>query len=462
VRQFKVPGAKPVRQQALGGERKRLVWLSLGAIFLVVAILAMQYKRAYYRGQEGVDLPSAAVEMEEAVLLPEIDAARLDALVADEEAVDRVMLEGEALDYLLADVRTLTARHFEAMDTVELDAAGVERILADPSAHRGEPYLARGAIDAIRTRRRGPTNEQEHLGRLTLEDGSTVYFLVLDAPENAGFVRVDGLFLKVYSDEEELAPGEWIEGPLLVGPRAIRSYRSLGEVTEPHWGLLAEVEDADLVPADGSQPKSVSETPFDALWYMMAYARDVPEGAVDWEAAPELDHEHLQAVVHDPQTWRGQPFRIPISRIQDARVLRATENPARIESFTQGWIGNTTWKNVVHFKYPIPDREIRLRDYAYGRGFFLHNFSYASAGRGLRVAPLFILQSLTRFEPQPDPRIRKLVYAIVGVCVFLGGLMVVLLARDRRRAAALQRELARRRQARRNQRSQRSVGTASS
>ena len=141
------------------------------------------------------------------------------------------------------------------------------------------------------------------------------------------------------------------------------------------------------------------------------------------------------------------------------QVLRATENPARIDSYTQGWIGNTGWKNVVHFKSPIPDHEIRLSDYCYGRGFFLHNFSYASAGRGLRVAPLFVLTSLTRFEPQPDPRIRKLVYAIVAGSVFLGGLLVVLLARHKRQAMALQRELVRRRQARRQQRS---MGTASS
>ena len=100
-----------------------------------------------------------------------------------------------------------------------------------------------------------------------------------------------------------------------------------------------QCECADLVPADGSQPKSINETPFDALWYMMAYARDLPDGTVDWDAAPELDHDHLQEVVHDPRTWRGRPFRIPISRIQDARVLRA--------SISSDMFGNWLYFNPV-------------------------------------------------------------------------------------------------------------------
>ena len=53
--------------------------------------------------------------------------------------------------------------------------------------------------------------EVETIGRLTLEDGSPCYFLVLDAPESigetGGWLRVDGLFLKAYSDEDALNPG---------------------------------------------------------------------------------------------------------------------------------------------------------------------------------------------------------------------------------------------------------------
>ncbi len=459
MRQFHAPGTSTGAPHA-GRERRKLVWLLLGLVFVVVGYLAIRLKQDEYGSQEEVDLSLSDLEMEETVLLPDIDAARIDALVEDGAPVDRVMIEGEALDLLLADARTLTTRHFEAMGTEELDAAKVAEILADPSAHRARPYMGRGLVDSMRVRRRGPLSEEEYTGRIVLEDDSIAYFLVLDAPANGGFVRVDGLFLKVYSDEDEFSPGEWVEGPLLVGPRVIRSYRALGEVTEPHWGLYSTVEDADLVPGKGVEPRIVRDTPFDALWHMMAYARDVPADAIDWEAAPVLNRDNLASVVREPERWRAQPFQIPLSRIQDARVIRAGENPARIESYTRGWIGNTTWTNVVQFKSPIPDHELRLGDYALGRGFFLHELAYESAGRGLRVAPLFILQSLTRYEPQVDPLFRQLGYAVGAIAVLLVVLFAVLLARDKRKAQVLQREMVRRRQARRAR--QRSVGTASS
>ena len=164
-------------------------------------------------------------------------------------------------------------------------------------------------------------------------------------------------------------------------------------------------------------------------------------------------------LIENPKAHRADPYRIPISRIQDARVLRAGENPARIEHYTQGWLGNTMWKDVVHFKYPVADYEARLRDYAYGRGFFLHNFAYESAGKGLRVAPVFVLQELVRFVPEPDPFFAYLGYVVAGAAVLLAGLFFLLLARDKRRAQALRQEMARRKQARRSR--QESIGTAS-
>ena len=386
------------------------------------------------------------------MLIPKIDGARLELLLEDNEPLERVVLESDALDVLLRDARTLTSRHFEAMGTRELDADGIDGILADPSASRGLPYMARGAVDALRTRRRNSSGEVEYIGRLRLEDDSMCYFLVVDAPETiadqGGFVRVDGLFLKVYSDEDTLHPGEWIEAPLLVGPRAQRSYRSLGEVVEPHWGLYQKLQDADLSPRDGSPPRIVRETPFEPLWYMMAFARDLAPETIDWATTPELDHELMLQLMEAPEEWRAQPVRIPISRIQDARVKRAGENPARIERYTEGWIGNWNWPNVAHFMSPVADFDLQLRDYAYGNGFFLHNFAYDSAGRSLRVAPMLVLTSLTRFENRKDPLWGQLslTFGILGVLLVV--LFIFLLMRDQQRSRTLTAEIVRRRRAR--------------
>ena len=127
----------------------------------------------------------------------------------------------------------------------------------------------------------------------------------------------------------------------------------------------------------------------------------------------------------------------------------------------QGWIGNTTWRNVIQFKYPAEHRDLRLADHAYGRGFFLHNFSYESAGRGLRIAPLFVLESLTTFDPDADPIWAKLGYAIGVAAAVLFLIFMVMLSRDKRRSVELQREMVRRRQARRARRAQEEGDTGS-
>ena len=366
------------------------------------------------------------------------------------------MLETDALDALLRDVRTLTPRHFAAMEVAELDAERIDGLVADASAKRGQPFFARGAVDSVRTRRRTANGEIETIGRLRLDDDSYCYFLVLDAPESTeelgGYLRVDGLFLKVFSDEDELNPGEWIEAPLIVGPSAVRSHRPFGEVgsvTEPHQGIYGRVPDAILTPADGGEPRIVRETPFDARWHLMAYARDLPEGAIDWEAAPELDSRILTSFMEEPAEWRAQPVRIPISKIQDARVKLAGENPARIERYTSGWIGHSNWNNVVYFESPVVDYDIELSDFAYGQGFFLHNFAYDSVRNTLRVVPFLVLTSLTRFHPEEDPIWSRVAMWSVWITLGLSALFSVLVLFDRRRSKALQDELLRRRRVRR-------------
>lgn len=459
MRAFNVPGNTP---QKVGpgftrSEKRRLLFMGLGLVFILSALGVAVMKRNAYLDQRSRSLPLEDSAMAETVLLPDIDVNVLDTLVRDERQVDRVVLEDEALDYLLERVRTMTPRHFEAMETEELDAAKIAAIEADPAAYRGNAYMARGWIQELRTRQRGATGQQEHIGRLILEDDSVVYFLTLDvgALEQDSFARVDGIFLKFFSDENAQDPGQWIDGPLLVGPEVLRSYPDYGTVSHLEPGYLIDVSDADLL---GEEPRIVRESPFDALWHLMAFSRDMPADAIDWEAAPLLNNATLMSIVDNPAEWRGAPVRIPISRIQDARVLRATENPARIENFTQGWIGNTTWKNVVFFKYPHANYDVKLRDHVTGRGFFLHNFAYESAGKGLRIAPVFVLQELERFNPKPDPIFMSLGYGIAGVAVLLICLFVILLARDKRKSEGLQREIARRRRAR--QAAAGSMGTA--
>ncbi len=450
---FETSGKGPAG--GLAGEKRRLALLIAGFVVVVGLFVSLLYqaqqvdRRAETRAVEDESASAPAL-----VALPEVDVARLESLVQDRDPADQVVLESAAADLLLDAARRYTPRHFAALPTLALDAEQSAAIAADPAAWRAKPFLARGRIDALRERT-GAAHEQQFLGRLRLQDESIAHFLVLDVPEHSfelgGFVRVDGLFLKVYRTEDEAQPGTWLAGPLLLGPKAVRSYPAAGKVEELDGRILAEVEDADLAPGEGEEPRLVRETPFAPLWHLMAFARDLPAGAVDWQAAPVVDQRLLDEILERPAEWRARPVQIPISRLQDARVRLAGENPARIERYTEGWIGNTSWKSVIQFKSPVVRPDLRIGDLVWGQGLFLHDFAYESSERGLRVAPVFVLSSLERYVPRTSPIFAYIGLSMAALAAFLTILFVVLLRRDRRRSQEFQQELVRRRRARREQ-----------
>lgn len=436
------------------GEQKRLVFLVV-CLFLVGGALIASLFQAR-KGSQSVEPRPIEDETDvEAVpvSIPPLDTARLDTLVGDAQPADRVVLETEAADLLVDVARRYTPGHFDALETPELDARRISDLEADPTAARGKPFTARGKLVALRPRT-GVVGARQWLGTLALPDDGHVHFLALEIPEDAadvgGTLRVDGLFLKRYLVEDEIEAGVWVDGPLLVAPRAIQSHPALGPVTRLDPSAFLDVEDADLSPDDGDAPRLVMDTPFEALWQLMAFARDVPADAIDWDAAPVLDQRLLDQVVADPETWRAQPVRIPISRLQDGRVKLAGENPARMERYTQGWIGNTTWRNVIQFRTPVLRPDLRIGDLVVGRGFFLHDFAYESAEHGLRVAPLFVLADLDHYVPETSTTLQRIPWAIAGVGVVLTGLFVVLTRRDRKQSSQLHEDLVRRRRARRS------------
>jgi len=449
MRQFKVPGSRPVNPGPSGlskSEKRKLIALTVGVLLVGYSMYIGYLKGETFRSKEGGDLPVEEALVEKEVSVPEVGGTRIDELVRDGDQLERVTIEGEGLDLVLGTARALTPGHFEAMKAEELSQESIAGLLETPSPNRGKAFFARGRVDALRTRRRSPELPEEHIGRLILDDGSVAYFLVMEIPEDPLYVRVDGLFLKNYSDELYEKPGEWVDGPLLIGPRAIRSFESLGTVEGFDWAALYQIEDAKL---NEDPPRIVRDTPYAAMWHLMAMVRDLPEGAIDWASAPELSAELLTELNEDPDTWRWQPIRIPISRVQDARIKRAGENPARIDRYTQGWIGNAMWNNVIHFRSPDLYEDFEIGDYFRGQGFFLHNFAYDAKARNLHTAPLFVLHSVEEFVPKEDETLVYIAWGAAGGTVLLVGLFIFLLFRDRKKARALQEEIIRRRRARR-------------
>ncbi len=457
MRRFGIPeGSAAGATSMTKGERRKIILLSLGAVFVTIAVGTSLLKARSYENRRDGRLPEQG-SLQESVLVPDIDRKAIDALVQDSSEIEQVILESEGIDFLQDITRRLTEQHYEALAIKDLDAAAAEMLKQDPASHRGEAFRLRGWVDSVRTQRRSPAGPLEELGRLILEDDTTAYFVTPvqnDAPVVEGdFLRIDGLFLKVFSEESSERNGEWVPGPLLVGGGALRSYPDMGAVTQLEPRHLLGIEDDELFQEDGSAGEW-SGLPFEALWHLMAYARDLEASTIDWESVPELDAAAIRQVSADGEPFRAQPFRIPVSRLQGMTVLQAPENPARIEEYASGWIGNTTWKNVIHFQAPLSNRDLSTRDFVTARGFFLKNFAYPSAGKGVHKAPVFVLHSLTEFIPEEDPLLAKLPYAVAGVTLLLILFFFVLLRRDRRKARNLQEDLARRRRARRASKAQ--------
>lgn len=440
------------QQKAMAAREKKRLVLLLGGFAVVAIGLGTTLKQALSSGAapEPVAITDESLQSEPLLAVPELDLARLATLVRDEETSDRVVLESEAADLVLDAARRYTPRHFAELATRELDQALCGELRAAPAAARGQPFTARGRIVDLRARS-GAAHEAETLGQLELEDGSVVHFLALELPEGSastgGFVRLDGLFLKVFATEDALQKGTWNEGPLLVGARVERSYPSLGTLSKLSLQAFDGIQDADLAPDPGQEIRFVTETPFEPFWTLMAFARDGAQD-VDWGAAPVLDQRLLDQIQADPEAWRLQPVVVPISRLQDGRVSLGGENPARMGRYMQGWIGNNTWKGVIQFRSPVLHADFQIGELVYGQGFFLHNFAYEASQAGLCVAPVFVLSSIERFVPEPSAALGNVGWIVGGVGAALVAAFVVLTRRDRRRAEEFQQELVRRRRAR--------------
>lgn len=430
-----------------GNEKRRLLTLSLGAVLVVAAIVMARFKAAEYARQEEGALP---VEEEPAIAhveVPRIDVDALERTISDGTPEDRVVLEQAAVDELLGIARNLGPAHFAAMGARELDAALVEELLADPSSARGQAFTARGWIESLRERRLGKGRPNEYHGRLVLEDDVLVYFIAdrLDGVGERDYARVDGLLLKAFNDEDRERTGEWIQGPLLVAPEAVPSYAALGVVKEIPFGTFVDVADDDA-------SRGISELPVRPLWTLLAFARDAEPGAVDWEAAPELDGPSASAMLSDGDGWRGRPFRLPVSKLMGVRVRRSGENPARMEHVTEGWIGNGNWTGeakVLRFAMPGAHPELAIGDLVTGRGFFLKNHAYEPGGGGLRLASMVVLDSLEVFVPPEAARAKNIWVMTVAIVGGLGCLLFVLVLRDRRQAQRVEQSLLRRRRERR-------------
>jgi len=462
-------GDKSAARAALftSSERNRLIALCALLVVVVVAFGVTFVQKGEHAQRALGNLPDEQPGFVEQVALPPFDIGLVRGKIRDLDPADRILIETGPSEALFDYVAPFVSAHFAALGREDLTPEVRAAMYADPEAFRARALRVRGEIEELHSRTR-PDGRVEHTGWIRTEDGEVVHFLVHDVQEGYKHVRLDGLFYKLFN--EEGASG-WEEGPLLVGARIVRSHEPLGDwsVGDLSYRLAAITDDtANEISGLGVPPV------YEAQWMLLERAGQDALG-IDWAAAKELDqatkeligregnadyrdqafildNAAMVEVLKHGDKYRGQPFQIPISRNQAIYSLDPGENPLRLDAITEGWIGNMTWTNsagVIKFVMPGDRSELRQAERVMGGGFFLKNFAYEPKNGGLRVAPYFVVAELEQHIGVYDPTIDYVLYGVLVLTLGLVVLFPVLLLRDKRRSAALQRELVRRRQERR-------------
>jgi hypothetical protein len=439
MRKFK--GTEAAEAQG-GNEKIRLILMGVGLMVLLIAYFATQ-------AQQGDASPGDqyAPTGEGQLAMPSLLPGTLDAFLDGTEE-QRVALEREPLMVTLDHVGRLTSQHLEALAAPPIDPA-IDALTSDPAAHRGGYYSARGEVLALHPA--GTTPSDPWRAALRTEAGNLVHVI---APRMADkdlvvgdWARLDGLFAKRFTDEVE---GDWLEGPLLIGPRIRRSFADFGAVTSIPPDVWAEAGDDTL--------DSVGDDPEELRWRALAWMRDGANGdgtwpAETWDGAPELDAATMESILLQPDQHRGKAYRVPVGLMLHLTNKRAGENPARLESYTEGWLYNTNWSErspLLVFLAPEDQRQgLERGQRASVDIVFLRNQSYVTGNNVGRVVPLFAAARFGPFEEPVQEGLMQLIAGFLSVISLLACTMIVLWRRDQKRAAALRQKLVERRRERR-------------
>lgn len=427
-------------------EKRRVLLLCIGVGVMAISVVTLQMQSRKKQAARSAEFePPAALPTEIAV--PKIDVALLESVASDARSEQRVVLPGAALEAGFAQATQVYDSVYKDLGGRELTAEIAAQILAEPKAHRGHLLRVRCTVEDLKQL---PNPADADLPRFFvrghLEDGAPLYFAVAEfvglAPAPGDFVRMDGLFLRVHSEEVD---GTWREAPLFVGPRMYESSPQRAPVTQIDPARFAFVRDDSI-------ENGLEGLDNDAYWDLVSYVKHLQPGQVDWEAAPILDNTTISDIFRDGGKWRCKPVRVPVARMMHVWTQAQPENPLRIETMIEGWFARGDWlgqAKVVRFVAPRDTIPPNVRADVAVRAFFYKNLAYTPKNGGVAIAPFFVVESLEEFIA-PDPAgLRQLTYIVAGSLALLGVLIFLGLRRDRARSEALEAELMRRRRERR-------------
>lgn len=446
----------------------RMILMSVALVGIVAVLFWMQMT-----GTTTLEEPDSAGPVVERVVLPALPPGTFEQ-VADADERQRAFVETDELKIVRAAVRRTTAGAIADSGAPALSNEVHARLLAEPDTDRGDWFSARGQILEIQSKDAGPGNsESEYVGTLRLDGVSEggnasddperfVHFRMLRTDdtylERGDWARLGGIFFKVLSDETDVAepvvaPGPGFQaptpviatatGPLLVGPEILRSFADFGTVTNITLEQWDEVRDDTFDRVTG---------PMDSMrWRLLAWMRDRSEAEMQAAADTDLADEILFGIANDGELYRGRSYRLPVSRVQASTARAAGENPARLDTYSTIWLGNTSWqrKPIICVQIPGGIEDFPIGQYVTGELVFYMNIAYDTSTER-HVAPLFVAKSIEVFVPRRD---RTLTVLLTVASTFFAALilaMFVLLRRDKKRSEDLARQLVQRRRTRRD------------
>ncbi|MEM6674982.1 MAG: hypothetical protein AAF726_19190 [Planctomycetota bacterium] len=459
----------PEQAEALARrDRMRMIGLALGALIIGALYVFSTWKAREDRAAAEAEA-AAIARAEEAeeesgdVAVVPFDRPELLQVIADATPAQQELLGTEPLRAVFGYARLQTDAALSARGLRPLDAAVRDELMGAPTEYRLDAIRLRGRVVEASQRPREGTSRDDWMGTIDVGDGTLGHFLVAAAPVQqdgareirvGDYLLVDGLFHAIYRTPVTTDAGrESVSAPLVVGQRATAS---TPEMTEDIARLLPTLEDVvDDELGDVHDPDEFEM----ARWELMGKAK-LLGSEVDWETVPELDDDTLRAIYEDGSAYRGQAYRIPVSINMDTYSIRVDDNPLRLDRVTTGWIGNATWKGpakTIKWVGPFTRRDMLRGDslsnenrYVRANGYFFRNHLFQNRDGEPRRAPVFVLESIETFTPEPAWSVSIFRYAVLGLTVFLVGFIFLLLRADRRRSQRLYDDMIRRRRARRD------------
>ena len=442
-------------------ERGKFVLLGIGLLFCLGAIAAFY---AYARSGGAVPKepaggpeppPGPIVEFKAEPLFPEEEAPELEKILLERMQEHPGTTHGvPATDAgpfdFLVDQATLNARVLNLLPEAFDRDPDVAKILEDPGARQGKLIAVSGEI--LRLQRvpwEGKGRQVQEVRRGLLRDAKGRLFTFSWPVGNAlepdavapgdGWVKVQGLFYKVWPEEDPAAPGKTVPTLHLVLQRPpVRDYPVL-EVRDIDPALMEQVHDGDATDMLTTDP--------DPFYYLLNFVRTLgPEGIEDWLKARQAASPGLR--LHPPEDFAGRYRELlgkpDLYRFRPVRytgfLLRPTvetvrPNPGNMEKVWAGFIVDADFAPSVWVFSPrsLVGQGFRHEDRVRVDGFFYKRRAYQPRGGGpLKQAAVIIA---SRIVPAPLPESafgRGLILAVAGLMAILVGGLVLLIAAGRK------------------------------